>query len=546
MGTDLSLSIGAWLIAILPMLLMMLMLVVLQWSAVKAALISLIIGLITGIFYFKLPLYGLFVSLGQGAWDTIEIIMVIWTALLFYQVCKHAGAFEAIKEGITNKSTNHLYLILMFGWVFASLLQGVSGFGAPIAIVAPLLVGIGVKPAFAVIIALTSTAWSNLFGSLGIAWSTTLGLVNIENEALTLLYTTILLFVSDIIGGFFVAWIYGRWQAIKEGLPIILTISVIHGLGQILVAQFNTEMAAVLPAILAMGAMILFARIDFYQEPSEEITVTNSPIMQDDFDNDDGGEENTGKLTINQAFVPFYLLIAISLIMLGIPSIANYIEQFQISLLSYDNFSTGYNFVTEGSQAYSPIAPLTSPGFYLLISSIAAWLWYRHHGSYQDKENLGKQVTQGVVDDAITPTLTTLLFLMLSQLLVNSGQNAVIAMGIASVSSPIVYAGLSPWIGTFSSFMTSSTTSGNILFVPIHNSVVQSMPQLSLNQMIANQSAASSVGNCIGPSNVVLGASTAKAEDQTGVIYKWGIIYTVLVNIAFTVIAIIMHLFFPH
>ncbi|MDK6679524.1 L-lactate permease [Aerococcus sp. UMB8608] len=543
MDHQLPLSILSWLVAILPMITLIITLVVLQWSAIRSAIISLIVGLVTAYFVFETPLYGLTVSLAQGAWDALEVVLVIWTALLFYQLCRHAGAFVAIKEGITAISHNYLYLILIFGWIFTSLLQGVTGFGAPMAIVAPILIGIGVKPAYAVLITLTSSSWSNLFGSLGVAWTTTLGLVQLENESLSLLYTSILLWIAALIGGLFTAWLYGKWQAIKEGLPAILIISTIYGGGQLLATQVEATIGVVLPGIIAMGAMVALAKWDRYKEASDHLDPSQSPIMQDNFDGGASDQENWGNLSLNQAFAPFYLLIALSIIMLGIPTISNWISSFEFSLLSYESFATGYQFVTEGSSAYSPFAPLTSPAVYLLASSLFAYLYYRAKGSYDHAENLGASLGQDVWADALTPTISTIGFLMVSKLLVNSGQNTVIALGIAAVSTPLIYAAIAPLIGIFSSFMTSSTTSGNILFIPIHQSVVQAMPQLSIHQLVASQSAGASVGNAIGPSNVVLGASTANAEEDTGLIYKWGIVFSLFVGLFMAIFAVIMYLY---
>ena len=65
---------------------------------------------------------------------------------------------------------NELLLVLAMGWIFESFLQGITGFGVPVAVGAPLLIGIGVKPLWAVIIPLIGQAWGNTFGTLGAAW----------------------------------------------------------------------------------------------------------------------------------------------------------------------------------------------------------------------------------------------------------------------------------------------------------------------------------------------------------------------------------------
>mgnify|MGYP003910614537 CR=1 FL=1 len=55
-------------------------------------------------------------------------------------------------------------------WVFASFLQGIAGFGAPVAVVVPLLLAMGVKPVYAVAMGVVAHAWARFFGTLGVGW----------------------------------------------------------------------------------------------------------------------------------------------------------------------------------------------------------------------------------------------------------------------------------------------------------------------------------------------------------------------------------------
>jgi lactate permease len=87
-------------------------------------------------------------------------------------------------RGILRFSQNRLFLVLAFGWVLASFLQGIAGFGTPIAVVAPLLLAIGVKPVYAVVIPLIGHAWANMFGTLAVGWLATLQVVDLENPAI--------------------------------------------------------------------------------------------------------------------------------------------------------------------------------------------------------------------------------------------------------------------------------------------------------------------------------------------------------------------------
>ena len=99
------------------------------------------------------------------------ILYVVWPALLLYRVTDQAGGYEALRQGITRFSRNELFLVVALGWVFSSFLQGIAGFGTPIAVVAPLLVAFGVRPVYAVVIPLIGHLWAKFFGTLGVSWS---------------------------------------------------------------------------------------------------------------------------------------------------------------------------------------------------------------------------------------------------------------------------------------------------------------------------------------------------------------------------------------
>ncbi len=116
-------------------------------------------------------------------WDAVPILLVIFAALLLYRIRTAAGAFHALRTGVEQQSRNSMFLVLAFGWVFASFTQGIAGFGAPIAIVAPILVALRVRPVYAVVIPLIGHAWAKFFGTLGVGWVATLEVTEVEDPA---------------------------------------------------------------------------------------------------------------------------------------------------------------------------------------------------------------------------------------------------------------------------------------------------------------------------------------------------------------------------
>ena len=84
------------------------------------------------------------VEAGKSLWNALIIILIVWTAILLYQVSQTAGAFSVIRQRMRSLMPNELLLVLFMGWIFESFLQGITGFGVPVAVGAPLLLGIGV------------------------------------------------------------------------------------------------------------------------------------------------------------------------------------------------------------------------------------------------------------------------------------------------------------------------------------------------------------------------------------------------------------------
>ncbi|MBN2205109.1 MAG: L-lactate permease, partial [Thermoleophilia bacterium] len=275
MNGELPIDIWYWLLALSPLVLLLVLLVWARWSAPEAGPIGLFLATALAMIGFEAPLETVAVAAGKGVWDAIFVLLVVWPALLLYHVTKEARGFEAIRLGIQEHSRNRLYLVLAFGWVFASFLQGIAGFGAPIAIVAPLLVGLGVRPLIAVVIPLVGHAWANQFGTLAVAWLAMARVVDIEDEQLTMLLTALQLWVPNLLAGVMICWLFARWKGVRQGLPLVLVISLIHGGGQTLLTQINASLSTLIPTAAALGAVVAFTRWERYQER----VVESSPIL---------------------------------------------------------------------------------------------------------------------------------------------------------------------------------------------------------------------------------------------------------------------------
>ncbi|MCB1347980.1 MAG: L-lactate permease [Maritimibacter sp.] len=417
--------------------------------------------------------------------------------------------------------------MLALGWVFSSFLQGIAGFGTPIAVVAPLLVAFGVRPIYAVAIPIIAHVWAKFFGTLAVGWLATLQVVNLADPTEAAFQTGLLLIIPVVLGGFTVVWMYGRGPALRHAWPLVVIISLIHGGGQAVMTLVDPVLSTFLPATLALLALYPLSRWPRYADLPD--TITDRPAMRSARRHDEVAA--TAPMSFAMSFLPYVLLTAQTIGALVIEPVRQALGAFSVGL-PFPAVTTGYGIVRAAAGPYSPFAPLTHPGTFLLITALMTWAIYRTRGYYatqamaEDRAPGEPSVTRALLTDAIPASVPVIAFLAMAQMMNHSGQNDVLALGIAAVAPAMAFAFLSSSIGALGAFMTSSSTSSNVLFSDLQQSVAElkSLPEASI---IAAQSAGGAIGNAIAPANVVLGASTAGIAGQEGAIIRKTLPWTI-------------------
>ena len=269
------------LLAAVPVLLLIILLVGCKWSVGRAAVVSVAVDAVIALSAFGAHPLQILVSAAKGAWSSLSIILIICLAILMYNIVREAGAFRVIRAGIQQATPNKLLQILIIGYAFAAFLQGITGFGVPVAICAPLLIEIGVSPLWALAIAPLGEAWGNTFGTLSAAWDALAAQAGLT-EAMPLywqsaLWTASFLFAMNLVSGLLVCWFYGRGAALRRGLPAVLVLSLVQGGGELLMSQVNTTLCCFIPCCLALVVSLLLGRLPLYNTPWE---LENSRAME--------------------------------------------------------------------------------------------------------------------------------------------------------------------------------------------------------------------------------------------------------------------------
>src|SRR3954464_5986640 len=141
-------SLGASaLVAALPAVVLLCLLAFFQVRAHLAALAGLATVLIAAIFVYHMPARMAFAAAGYGAlYGLLPIGWIVLNVVFLYDVTVRTGQFEIVKQSIAGLSADRRIQVLLIAFAFGAFIEGAAGFGAPVAISAAMLIGIGFRP----------------------------------------------------------------------------------------------------------------------------------------------------------------------------------------------------------------------------------------------------------------------------------------------------------------------------------------------------------------------------------------------------------------
>src|SRR5580698_6426776 len=141
-GGSLTLS---FLVAILPVATVLVLLGIVKRPAWQAALGGLVVGLLIASTVWALPAQIALSSACNGAVFALWPVMwIVINALFLYNITVASGRFDAFRDWvITHLPNDRRVILVVIGFCFGALLEGIAGFGAPVAITASLLILVG-------------------------------------------------------------------------------------------------------------------------------------------------------------------------------------------------------------------------------------------------------------------------------------------------------------------------------------------------------------------------------------------------------------------
>src|SRR6202035_866280 len=259
-GDSLLLS---FLVAILPIATVLVLLGILRRPAWQAALAGLVVGLAIAVTVWGMPAHMAFASALNGAVFALWPVMwIVINALLLYNVAVASGRFDAFRAWVIRHLPNDRRVVLIaIGFCFGALLEGIAGFGAPVAITASLLIMCGFPPLEALVFVLIFNTPPVAFGALG-APVTVLGSVTgLPAPALAAMVGRQLPLLAAILP-FYVMALYGGWRSIRALWPMLLVAGLSFGLAQFGASNYlDYTLTDVVAALGSLVTTLLFLQV---------------------------------------------------------------------------------------------------------------------------------------------------------------------------------------------------------------------------------------------------------------------------------------------
>jgi len=155
------------LLSLLPIVSVAVFLVMLRWPASRAMPICYIVAVLLALLVWQVPFVRVMAASFNGLIDAIELIYIIFGAILLLNTLQESGAIQSIRKGFSDITPDRRIQVIIIAWLFGSFIEGSAGFGTPAAVAVPLMVGLGFPAMAAVVSGMIIQSTPVSFGALG-------------------------------------------------------------------------------------------------------------------------------------------------------------------------------------------------------------------------------------------------------------------------------------------------------------------------------------------------------------------------------------------
>jgi lactate permease len=524
--TPINDSLGAsFCIAALPIVALLIVLGVLRRPAWQAALAALVIAFVIAIGPWSMPVGPAVQSVLSGATFALWPVMwLVFNGLLLYNLSVRSGRFEAFRSWLSANLPNDRRIVLVVvGFCFGALLEGIAGFGTPVAITSSLLILIGFPAIEALVFVLIFNTAPVAFGALGIPL-TVLGAVTGLPAVTVAAMVGRQLPIFALLLPFYVIAMYGGWRSVRSLWPVLLVAGATFAGAQFVASNYiDYTLADVLSSLLSLVATLLFVRV--WQPKADPAFAITEPASR--------ATPGASSIPAWQGWVPWLVLTAV-VIAWSLFGIAAKGQQ-GIAWPGLHNLIAITLYHDKPYAAIWSFQPLATGTAVLLACVIVSALFRISPRQFAACVALTfRQIWLAVI--------TVVLIVALAYLMNYSGLAYTLGKGAASTRYLFIL--LSPFLGWIAVVLSGSDTSGNALF---GNLQVVAAQQLNLNPVLfaATNSSGGVMGKMISPQNIATGAAVTQLQGQEGAIFARTFIHSIILTLLLVVLVVIQQFVLP-
>jgi lactate permease len=484
-----SLSLSA-LIAAVPVIFIFTALIK-KMKGYLASLLTLLLAIIIAFAVYGMPLkLGLLSALHGALYGLFPICWIIIGAVFLFNITVESGQFEIIKNFMASITPDRRLQALLIAFSFGAFLEGAAGFGAPVAISAAMMVGLGFNPLYAAGICLIANTAPVAFGSIGTPIIMASRISDIPEMAISQMVGRTLPILSVIVP-FYLVMIMAGWKKTLEVLPAIIVSGISFAFFQWLAANYIGPM---LPDVLAGIASIIFLMILLrFWKPTSVWRFKEEPHQTLD---------STLKYSFGQvirAWSPF-IIMTLFIIAWGMASVKASLNGLGIVKFDIPGLHDAILMSDGNPLVIKPFEfnYLSAPGTAVLIASFISIPLVGM--SYQR----GIQIFLATLKQLMFPVITIASVVGFAFVTNYSGMS--ITMALALASTGFLFPFFSPILGWLGVFLTGSDTSSNALFCKLQ---ATSATTLGVDPVVTVSANASGgvTGKMISPQSIAIGAA---------------------------------------
>ncbi len=494
-------ALTSWMLAHSPVLTEHLLMVGLGWGGSRAGIAAFSVALVVAAVFFGAGPLLMSVAVAKSVLLAADVLYIVWMALFFYNVTREAQTVGVIGENLHRLTSDKAIQSMLLSWVFVSLLQGVGGFGVPVAVVAPLLVGLGYTATQSVIMASLGHGWAVTFGSLGTSYVALMAVTGAPGELFASEAATMLGLAGFLSGGL-VVYVSSGWPGVIRSLPVLLWVGAAMGITQWLVAVSGIwTLGATSGALAGLVAMLAFLLSPLNRD------APNAEVEQVPAD--------AGTPTLPMALVAYAILLVIAFSINLVPQLENAFDLVQIRI-GFPAVATSLGWVTP-AETGRVISVFGHPGAILFYAGLISFAIYQRAGYMQP--GAFATIWRSVRKSAMKSTISILALVAMAVVMSHAGMTSLIARGISETFNQTLYPLFAPFIGTLGAFMTGSNTNSNVVFGDLQQQTAQLLG-LSVPLILAGQTAGASLGSVLAPAKIIVGCSTVGLTGQEGPVIR--------------------------